>query len=190
MSLGHGVASIAYCAIACAILAFFVFRKTRERKKVFMVVIFSIGFYSWFTAHFFDLPITFDWWKNNALTSCSVWSDGIKIVPFADVINVFDRFGLNGAIYSFLSMIREKSGLILGAMLIGLSVFDVFFCKKKKYAVLGSLLVVTLLPFFVHSSFVLFGGNVWKVADITDIVLELMFFGIGYGARRLVSFLW
>ena len=54
----------------------------------------------------------------------------------------------------------------------------------------GSLLVVTLLPFFVHSAFVLFGGNVWKIADVTDIVLELMFFGIGYGARRLAAFLW
>ena len=190
MSLNHGVASIAYCAILCAVLAFFVFRKTRERKNVFMVIVFSIGFYAWFTAHFFDLPLSMDWWRENALISCSAWSDGINLVPFAEVIDTFDRFGFGGGMYGIFSMIRDKSGLILGALLIGLSVSDVFFCKKKKYAVLGSLLVVTLLPFFVHSSFVLFGGNVWKVADITDIVLELMFFGIGYGARRLVSFLW
>ena len=48
MSLDHGVASIAYCAIACAVLCFFVFRKTRERKNVFMAIVFSVGFYAWF----------------------------------------------------------------------------------------------------------------------------------------------
>ena len=190
MSLDHGVASIAYCAIACAVLCFFVFRKTRERKNVFMAIVFSVGFYAWFTAHFFDLPLTLDWWKDTALVSCSEWTEGIKLIPFADMFGIFDRFGINGGIYAIVSLFRDKSALILGALLIGLSVWDVFFCEKKKIPVISTLLVITVLPFLVHSAFVIFGNSVWKIADMTDIVFELVFFAIGYGTRRLVSLLW
>ena len=96
----------------------------------------------------------------------------------------------NGGIYAIVNMFRDKSALILGALLIGLSVWDVFFCEKKKIPVISTLLVITLLPFLVHSAFVVFGNSIWKIADMTDIVFELAFFAIGYGTRRLVSLLW
>ena len=159
MAIDNGIASIGICAFLCACTAFLLYKKTHTVKTIVYTIIFFVGFYIWFTDYFFKLPLTLSWWRENTLQECTSWTDGISLVPFSDIAEAYDRFGFYGCIRVAISILKNKSGIILGSMLMAVSLKDVILKIKKGSHVLYFALAIAVFPFMLHASFVIFGGS-------------------------------